>query len=376
MDVEDTAAAAAAAPNPDEACNWGAEASTQLVRDFRSGIVAETKVGTCQECRKQRLMKDGAATCILCDISSPQSCFAFCEVGKQVGISYEKWIETYASVRCLRDRRGAQRGYFPGFCKEHNKTNPGFQQFWNDLSANEQEILSYMMEPAGCSMLSFGMFIQQEKFKSTPIHRLFQLLFSPLGIMAIRPEYFFDILFVYVQMLRTKASLAMIRRHRDMGGTVDDDFVRTVENSLIEMNFPDDPTNTDYVFLIQHMFQLPTLQWLTSDPDPQVKTMHWNMLFFKLVTMLMLGVPESSSAIIPRFTVNWYDNWMATMNAVLGSDTVRRLNDEVPLFTDFMRNLDAVVKVIADNVIEEDSRAPIPIVDFAASLQQQCEQRV
>ena len=288
----------------EDPCDWGAESP-------------------CVTCRRQQCpdCRDGEP-CTQCLDTRDNTCFAVCteevEPGFEVKhVNFSHWPEHYAAVRCLR-RRNNTRGlnFFPGFCKYHaSKVYIGVNHDWNSLSSSEQDLLLYMISTDQCAMTHFNGFISQPPYNSISPDRIWQLMFSPMAITSVHPNYYF--FFLWAELSRQVIQKGVQRLQEDEARGVDTDDADYQQRAFqhVQSEF----SAVDYGWLVEKMAQPWLLAWLNV-ADEGLRLMHWNLLNSKLVQMFAVGLPPQYQAWVLPFSDDWSKVWTAVALNTFGTD--------------------------------------------------------
>jgi hypothetical protein len=207
----------------------------------------------------------------------------------------------------MKDRKSQKSlDYFPGFCKQHCRVFADINNQWNSLTEAEQDILLYMMIPEKCDMSYFFDLLKQPEYQSVSKQRIWQLLFSPMGLLCIPAAYFsmwltFDLAEISINYANTgvKVLMQQQQQHHD---SISNGFTSLMA-SYFSMT-----QKAHYAFLLQYIAQPETVRWLMS-ADSSLRVMNWNMLNYKLTLMFHQLVSPDYPPFISRFSENWSEFW-------------------------------------------------------------------
>jgi hypothetical protein len=268
----------------------------------------------CQTCKQKKCGNCAVGRpCPECVLKSKFTCFAFCndaapdfdikESADSQWIDFGRWIELYPIVKCLRDRDSSKKmKYFPGFCKKHCENFPALNSQWNDLSDEQQNVFLFMLNPNKCDIFKFSKLLTLPKYQNISYDVLWDILFSPLGLMTIDPVYYVFILQTYVFNIINEYTR---KKLLNLWETQQLDFQRAV--NIIKENATSSRSQ-DYSFLVKHIAQPNTVSWLLPQKS-SLKVMNWNMLNYKLTMMFMASVSEEVASFFIPFSNDWQYRW-------------------------------------------------------------------
>jgi hypothetical protein len=344
---------------------------------------------TCTECRKLRCPNcSKGAVCETCDIHAPRTCFAFCEIDEKVcqqkQIDFSLWQETYAAVRCLRDRRASYtisedhiKKYFPGFCKDHNENayRNFTKNYWHTLPWKYQKFINYVIDGGLCAIQQLDKFFLENKdiYAQTTYQDIVRLLFTPAGIMAVDPIYFQTMLTILVEKIKEERSISIPDLRRQLLEEEKIDMQAWIQRVHEEM----DRLELSYGFLVEYILQDMTLQWL-MDENACVRTLNWNMLFHKLFSSTMYCfIPVEAKNTIPYFRSDWLDSWNEKARLVATQTIPENIRSIFEYhWNDFIVNVSAMVETINEtrtNIQISDTRPVMNVYPELLATAANCE---
>jgi len=274
----------------------------QGTNDQDCGLCREKKCATCE----------AGKPCLECNFFSSDICFSFCnnaspdfeikEDPTTQWIDFKRWMELYPIVKCVKYRGSKKLNYFPAFCQTHCKVFHDINTYWNNLSDPIQDLLLFMFSSQKCDIVAFLELLQFPEYESMPYETLLQVLFSPLGIMAIDPLYYVIILSGYMQEITYQYQKQRFQALHQNGTLSFDSAVTVLQEDIMSLR------TQDYSFLIQFLAQPATVSWLLPEFAP-LKVLHWNMLNYKLTLMFLSSVSDKMVTDFIPFSEDWSTQW-------------------------------------------------------------------
>jgi hypothetical protein len=320
----------------------------------------------CSDCRRKKCPQcELGKPCPTCEISMESLCFAFCnkpdpdfeikESNTDQWIDILRWLELYPTVKCMKERKSQKSlDYFPGFCKQHCRAFADINQQWNNLTEAEQDILLYMMIPEKCDMSYFLDLLKQPEYQHISKTRIWQLLFSPMGILCIPTTYFSMWLAFDIAELACNYATTGIKFLQQENPANHKNVLISIIESYVQMT-----QTAHYAFLLQYIAQPDTIRWLMS-ADSALRVMNWNMLNYKLTFMFHQLVAPEYNPMISRFHENWSEYWQ--------KEAVQHFGDLLyqPVFQNAWKNLLQAMHVTAisfNRMIDLPNKQPFDFSD-------------
>lgn len=300
--------------------------------------------------------------CENCEEGVPKMCFDFCDFNDQIcaaqkTIDFNTWQETYAAVRCLRNRKQQNDlANFPGFCRQHNREGDFVRRYWAPLGTPYKHLMYFMITADRCGLQNIDYYIRTEKddtgqllFRAVTLWNVLNdVLFTPPGIMAVDPIYFNTFLVQIVEKEQERVVfsdprlLDYIRRVMNEGSDFDaDGWIRQFSEKFSQQRM-------DYGFVADAVFQPANLEWLNAGGNRCSSLLNWNMLVHKLtIAFTFCFYPVEFRPSIPYFASNWREVWASKMGGV----------QDPGMREDFLTAMDIMVRTI------EETSKDVPLPD-------------